>query len=114
MRFTPYEFDRLEKQFKKTTCLKLSEYLRRLIFDKPVVTTYRNSSMDEFMEGMIQLKGELNSIGVNFNQLVKKVNTYKDERTISGLLASYELDRRKLLRQVESIHLFIEQNAAKW
>lgn len=114
MRFTQDEFDKLNKQFKKTTCLKLSEYLRRLIFDKPVVTTYRNQSMDDFMAGMILLKAELNSIGNNFNQLVKKVNTYKDDRTISGLLAGYELDRRKLVRQVESIYSFIEKNAALW
>ncbi|MNK11867.1 hypothetical protein D3C87_299160 [compost metagenome] len=114
VRFTPDEFTQLEKKFKATTCKKLSDYLRRIIFEKAIVTTYRNASMDDFMAGMILLKAELNSIGTNFNQLVKKVNTYKDDRTISGLLAGYELDRRQLLRQVESIKLFIEKNADKW
>ena len=114
LRFTPEEFEQLDRKFKATTCRKLSDYLRRIIFEKPIVSTYRNASMDDFMAGMILLKAELNSIGTNFNQLVKKVNTYKDDRTISALLTGYELDRRQLLRQIESIKLFIEKNADQW
>ncbi len=114
LRFTVEEFTKIHARFSKTTCLKLSDYLRRLILDKPVVTTYRNASMDDFMAEMIQLKSELGSIGNNFNQLVKKINTYKDEKVISNLLSGYELERRQMLRQVEKIELFIEKNAEKW
>ena len=37
-----------------------------------LVATYRNQSLDDFMTEMMQLRSELNSIGNNFNQAVKK------------------------------------------
>lgn len=67
IRLTADEYRKLQKQFQKTTCRKLSEYIRHCLFDKPVVTTYRNASLDDFMEEMSQLQGELNHIGNNYN-----------------------------------------------
>jgi len=41
----------------------------------PIVTTYRNQSFDDYMAKMIRLRNELNGIGNNFNQAVKKLHT---------------------------------------
>jgi hypothetical protein len=64
----PDEYIKLETIWKKTTIEKLSEYLRRLIFNKPVTGFVRNRSLDKFMAEMTLLRKELNAIGVNFNQ----------------------------------------------
>lgn len=75
LRLTPKEFAVIEKEWKKSTCRKLSEYIRHCLFDKPIATTYRNASLDDFMEEMSQLQGDLNHIGNNYNQMVKKLHT---------------------------------------
>ena len=114
LRLTEEEHKQLLKQFAATCTRKLSDYGRAVILGKPQIGSYRNRSMDDFVAEMIRLRTELNSIGSNFNQLVKKINTYQDHRTITALLAGYELDRRTMLRHIESIHQFIEKQTASW
>jgi hypothetical protein len=65
------EYNQINRLFLSTTCRKLSEYVRKVLLNKPVVIKYRNQSADEFLSAMIPLKNELNSIGNNFNQAVK-------------------------------------------
>lgn len=81
VRLTQDEYQKLQQRFQKTTCRKFSEYLRHCLFDKPVITTYRNTSLDDFMIEMSALKKELNHIGNNYNQAVKNC-------TPSGVLKS--------------------------
>ncbi len=74
VRFTPKEFEKINSRFAKTTCRKISEYSRNILLGKPVTFYTRNQSLDEFMLEMIRLRKELNHIGHNFNQAVKKTS----------------------------------------
>ena len=74
-RVKPDEYNKIHGLFSSTTCRKLSEYARKVLLNKPVVIKYRNQSADEFLSAMIPLQNELNSIGKNFNQAVKKLHT---------------------------------------
>lgn len=47
LRLTPKEYEQIEKKWKSTTCRKLSNYVRRSLFEKSIVTTYRNQSLDD-------------------------------------------------------------------
>lgn len=114
VRLTLVEFEKIEKNWKASTCRKLSEYVRRLILGKPIVSTYRNKSMDEFMAELMKLRIDLNGIGNNFNQVVKKLHSSPQTDAISRLLVSYELEKRILLKQVADIKLFIEKNGQQW
>jgi hypothetical protein len=49
LRLNPEEYAQLHRQFNKTTCRKLSDYARKILLSKPVTTTYRNQSLDDFM-----------------------------------------------------------------
>ena len=75
LRLTPDEYQKLQQRFQKTTCPKLSGYIRHCLFEKQVITNYRNASLDDFMEEISQLKNELNHIGINYNQAVKKLHS---------------------------------------
>lgn len=114
VRLTLVEFEKIEKNWKASTCRKLSEYVRRLILGKPIVSTYRNKSMDDFMAELMKLRIDLNGIGNNFNQVVKKLHTSPQTDAISRLLVSYELEKRILLKQVADIKIFIEKNGQQW
>ncbi len=76
LRLKPEEYAEIHKQFSKTKCRKISDYSRKVLLDKPVVATYRNQSLDDFMAEMVQLRNDLSSIGNNFNQAVKSCTHY--------------------------------------
>jgi hypothetical protein len=75
IRLSVDEFDSLNRRFSKTTCRKISEYARKILLGKPITVFSRNQSLDDFMLEMIQLRKELNFIGNNFNQAVRKLHT---------------------------------------
>lgn len=74
-RFTPKEYKVIHSRFEKSMFRSMSEYSRRVLLKKPVTFTYRNRSMDDVLEELIQIRNELNHIGINFNQAVHKLNS---------------------------------------
>src|SRR5258708_16665163 len=103
LRVSPEEYQKLQKSFEGTTCRKLSEYMRNLVFQKPNTVYFRNRSADEFLDIAIKLKEELNRIGNNLNQVVKRINTFLDEKELSSLLFSLEINRKIMLQKMEEI-----------
>ena len=114
IRLTDAEYHRLEKESAKTTCPRPSSYARRLLMGKPIVIRYRNSSMDAFMEEIILLKQELNSIGQNFNQAVKKLHTLQLIPEFRGWLQQYSNGLKDLEQKTQQIQSRINEMSEKW
>lgn len=114
LRLTLKEYEQIEKKWKSSTCRKLSDYVRRSIFEKPIVTTYRNQSLDDFMAEAIKLRNELNGLGNNFNQAVKKLHTLHQINEFRNWLISYELEKTILLNKVDEIKKHIQKIGEKW
>src|SRR5436309_3278039 len=102
-RVKPGEYNQIHNNFSSSTCRKLSDYARKVLLNKPVTIKYRNQSADEFLSAMIPLKNELNSIGKNFNQAVKKLHTLNQISEFKMWLLNYENDKQMLLKKVEEI-----------
>ncbi|TWI87804.1 hypothetical protein LX66_1875 [Chitinophaga japonensis] len=113
-RMTPQEYARMESKWKRTTCRKLSDFIRHRVLDKPLVSTHRNRSLDDFMAEMALLRKELNSIGVNFNQAVHKLHMADTPTELKMWLRVFQKDRQILLDQVEKIKLKIYSIADEW
>ena len=114
LRLTPEEYQKIVKEFSKSTCRKLSDYARKNLMQKPIVNTYRNQSLDDFMAEMIRLRGELNAIGNNFNQAVKKLHTLQQISDFKHWLISYELEKKILFNKVDEIKKEIQKFAESW
>jgi len=114
VRFTTKEFEQIENKWKASTSRKLSEYLRKIIFSKPIVATYRNKSLDDLMTEMIRLKKELNGIGNNFNQAVKKLHTLHQINEFKDWIEAYEADKNLLLNKVEEIKNITGKIGEQW
>lgn len=59
----------------QTTSRNLSQYVRDVIFEKPIIATYRNLSQDDVTTQMVVLNRELNALGNNLNQITKRLHT---------------------------------------
>ncbi|TRX32549.1 plasmid mobilization relaxosome protein MobC [Flavobacterium sp. ZT3R18] len=114
LRFTPKEYVKIERKWKASTSRKLSDYIRKHLFDKPITTNYRNQSLDEFMAEIIRLRAELSALGNNFNQAVKKLHTLDQIPEFKVWIISSELEKKILLNKVEEIKNYIRKMAEKW
>ncbi|WP_318271564.1 plasmid mobilization protein [Sphingobacterium cellulitidis] len=113
-RLTPDEYAKIEKKWKASTCRKLSEYVRRNLFDKPLVMTFRNSSQDDVMTELVKLKTELNAVGNNFNQAVKKLHTLHQIAEFKSWLLTYEVEKKVLQNKLEEVRNNIKKMLELW
>lgn len=114
LRLTPEEYAKIERKRKASTCRKLSDYVRKHLFDKSIVTTYRKQSLDDFMDETIVLHNELNTIGTNINQAVKKLHTLQQIPEFRNWIISFDLDKKILFNKVGEIKKHIQKISDKW
>ena len=103
VRFTEKEFEKVNNQFSKSTCRKISEYVRKVLLEKPIKTYQRNQSLDDLMAELIVLRNELNSIAVNYNQVVKRLNMMKDFSDLDSWLFLNEKAQQILFEKISQI-----------
>lgn len=114
IRLTKEEFDFIDKNFKASACRKRSDFVRRNLLRKPIVMRYRNESLDKLLQELIQLRTQLNFMGNNFNQSVKKLHALFEISDLRVWILAFESERNKYFSLVEEIKKHIENLAKKW
>ncbi len=114
VRLTDKEFTTLESRCKNTTCRSVSDYVRHCLFSKPITTITRDASADDAIMQMSQLNHELNAIGNNFNQLVKKVNALSQAAEMKGLLLLFDSHKKTLFAKIDEVKTQLQKLAERW
>lgn len=114
LRLTPEEYKMIMVFYLQSTCMKLSEYARMQLLKKPVIGKYRNQSQDDLMNEIIALRHELNAIGNNFNQSVKRLHTLNDFMEFRQWIIRYELDRNTISSKLENLKKSIQKIGELW
>jgi hypothetical protein len=114
MRLTAKEYRTIESKFKTTTCRKLSEYLRNVLLEKKITVFTRNKSLDDFMAELILLRNELNAVGNNFNQVVKRLHVCQSLAELKIWLMVNESAKESVLKKIDEIKDTINQFSDKW
>jgi hypothetical protein len=114
VRVTPKELEKIQVKFSQSTCRKLSDYVRRVLLDRPITVNQRNQSLDDFMAEMILLRNELNAIGNNFNQTVKRLHALQQLDEIKTWLMLNETARKIILGKIDEIKSKINQIDSQW
>lgn len=114
LRLSRDEFEILQKLFKKSTCPKMSDFARKNLLQKPVVMKYRNESLDNLMTELILLRKDLNAVGNNFNQAVKKLHSLNQIPEFKHWITVYELEKKVLFNSIDHIKKNIENLSKKW
>lgn len=113
LRLTPSEYRQLHSRFQKTTCRKLSDYLRAVIFDKSVITKYRNASIDDALAEMGTLNKELNAIGNNINQMAKRMHTIQLPEMRSWILQFDRLSK-EYFTKMDEVKSLLGKLSERW
>lgn len=114
LRLSEQEYKVLQKYFAESLCPKLSDFARKNLLRKPVVLKYRNESLDDLIYELTRLRTELNPIGNNFNQAVKRLHTLCQNSDLKMWILSFETDKKILFNSIEEIKLAIRNIAKKW
>ena len=114
IRLTPDEYKKINDRFEASTCRKISEYSRKLLLQKPVTIYTRNQSLDDFMTEMILLRNELNALGNNYNQVVKKMHTLDHIPEFKSWSILNEKQQQNLAVKVGQIKEKINSISDKW
>jgi len=114
VRLTDKEFTILESRCKNTTCRSVSDYVRHCLFSKPITTITRDASTDEVVTQMSHLNRELNAIGNNFNQLVRKVNATSQAAEIKVLLLLFDSQKKTLFTKIDEVKEQLQKLAERW
>jgi uncharacterized protein YktA (UPF0223 family) len=114
LRLTPSEMDLLKSGFEKSICPKLSDFARKNLLGKPVVLKYRNQSVDDFIIEITRLRTDLNAVGNNYNQAVKKLHTLNQIPEFKAWILSSENEKKRLFESIEKIKTVVFKLAEKW
>ncbi len=114
LRVTLKEYEQIEEKCKNSTAKKLSEFIRRVLFEKPVTMYQRNKSLDDFMAEMMLLRNELNGLGNNFNQAVKKLHSLQQIPEFRNWIITFEIEKKILFNKVYEIKNRINKIADEW
>ena len=114
IRFTGEEYNKLQGQFKQATARKLSDYLRKVLLHQKVTTVTRDGSMDDLIKELIQLRRELNALGNNFNQAVKRLHTLDRIEEKNHWAEHYEKAGLSIAGKVAEIEQKMLQISSRW
>jgi len=114
IRLTKEEFEQIDRNFKVSACRKRSDFVRRNLMRKPIVLRYRNESLDKLLQELILLRSQLNFMGNNFNQSVKKLHTLFEISDFKVWILAFDSDRNKYFSLMNEIKKYIENLAQKW
>jgi len=114
VRLTAKELERIHNKFSQSTCRKMSDYIRKVLLDKAITVNQRNQSLDDFMAEMTSLRKELNALGNNYNQLIKRLHSLQDISEIKTWLLLNESTKQILLNKITEIKSKINQINNQW
>ena len=114
VRMNERELNQVKTRQKQTTERSLSEYIRKVSMQRPVIVKYRNQSADDFLKQMLELKKDLNGIGNNFNQAVHKLHILDTIPELRMWIGQYSNLHKKVVEKVEEIKLRMNQLYDQW
>jgi len=84
---TPKEYQQLIDGLASTTFRSMAEYMRALITREPVVKKYRNQSIDQLLEVLLDLKKEVLGYSRGFEDLLEWYRSLPQDKLLNAGLA---------------------------
>jgi hypothetical protein len=108
------EYAKIELQYKASTCRNKSEYIRNLIYNRPITILYRNQSLDNLIEEMVILNNEINAIKNDLSKTLEILHIHKDSLEFKKSLQDVELSMGSLYKKIDEVKNQIEKITDKW
>lgn len=114
LRLNRVEKSKLQELQKRSTEKDLSSYIRKVSLKEPVIIKCRDQSADDLLMCLLQLNKELNGLGNNFNQAVKKLHILDKIPEFRIWIQHHQSLQQTLITKTEEIRLFMHQFSQLW
>lgn len=114
VRINATEKKQLKKLQQSSTEKTVSNYVRKVALQKPVIVSYRNQSADDFLRDMLVLTKQLNGVGNNFNQAVHKLHTLDRIPEFRNWIHEQQTLHRQVVHSIEAIRSRMNQLYEQW
>jgi hypothetical protein len=101
-RISKEKYEELEKLLQGSRCKTISELLRHILENRKIVVEHYDSSLDKVMEQLSGIRKEIQSIGININQVTHYFHLAKEpESKIFNALEIVKLYQQTDLKVTE-------------
>jgi len=115
LRFTKDEMKGFNDRVKITYNLsKVTDLLRNIILKRKIIVYTKNKDLEDLVSEIAKLRSEMNAIGVNFNQIAKRVNTYDDHFIIKKEFPEIQKTFDKFIEIQKELGLKFDLVADEW
>ena len=114
VRITTAENSKIDKQYKISTCRSKAQYVRELIFNRPIRIFYRNQSLDDLIEEIVILNRETNTLKNDLSTTLERLYRLKDETKFKESLQGTELKIASLHKKMDEVKNQMEKIVEKW
>jgi hypothetical protein len=111
---TPSEYDLLHTRWRQSTARTFREYLRKILFGKPITIRHRNQSLDDVMITLILLHTELSIIGHNCARVIEKLHGLREIEPVANWLREHDGAWQAVDQKITEIKAAISQIDDKW
>lgn len=112
LRVSETEWQHIKAEMQRTTARSLSEFVRNKTLAAPLIYTYRSTSLDDCIEELAQLKEELKTVAYHFEIGLQKLNAIPGTHSSAHWIISFEIDRRRVLKQIDKISEYLHKLAS--
>ena len=114
VRLSEEVYNRLEKFRKNTNCQTLGELGRRILSKERITYFQKDATMDATAEELSRIRKELNSIGININQITHSFHNadLANQKTLHALKVAEQY--KKVGDKVDQLLAIVSQLAKKW
>lgn len=115
LRFTKDEMKGFNDRVKITYNLsKVTDLLRNIILKRKIIVYTKNKDLEDLVSEIAKLRSEMNAIGVNFNQIAKRVNTYDNHFIFKGEFPEIQKTFDKFIEIQKELGLKFDLVAGEW
>lgn len=114
VRFDEKTYNKLKGWVQQTNASSVGELVRKIITKEKVTFYVRDISMEESTAELIRIRKEINTIGVNINQLTQEHHTADGlDQKLTRALRIYEL-YQKVTDKVNEVWKEVNEMSRKW
>jgi hypothetical protein len=113
VRLTEAEYERIQREFRGTVHHRISDFARAMLLRKPIIGVYQNTALKEVLAELSALKKDIHGIAINYNQTVRKLNSYPQAESIK-IHPSLVSEHENILKTLGIVEHYLHQTAQKW
>ncbi|TXJ24882.1 MAG: plasmid mobilization relaxosome protein MobC [Chitinophagaceae bacterium] len=114
LRVTQHHYDRLNKLLSASRYRNMSELLRDIVCNRQVITYTHDESLDIVMIELVRLRKELNSIGININQITRQINSTAKQVLKVTLVLQATAMLKEVKDSMQPILSIVAELSKKW